>query len=80
MQLKQLMQALLLLCLKVILALEVELIMERLMYQRLKDFHFSETSSIPAPYSFGPSGAESDSSSENSSDDFDQIRLSELSW
>ena len=30
--------------------------MKRLMYQRLKGFHFSETSSVPAPYSFEPSG------------------------
>ena len=41
---------------------------------------FSETSSIPVPYSFEPSDTESHSSSENSSDDFDHSRLSDLSW
>ena len=34
---------------------------------------FSETYSIPAPYSFEPSDTESDSTSEISSDDSDQV-------
>ena len=41
---------------------------------------FSETSSIPAPYSFEPSDTESNSSSENSSEHSDHTRLSDLSW
>ena len=40
---------------------------------------FSVTSSIPAPYSFEPSDTESDSYSENSIDDSDHGRLSDLS-
>ena len=74
------MQTLLLPCLKVILALEVALIMKRLMYQRPRGFHFGLTSSIPAPKSFEPSDTESDSFSGNSSDDSDEGRLSGLSW
>ena len=41
---------------------------------------FSETGSIPAPYTFEPSDIESDSSSENSSDDSGYSRVSDLSW
>ena len=77
---KKLMQTLLSLCLKMILALEVALILKRLMYQRLKGFRFSETSSIPALYSFQPSDTESDRSSDNSSDNSDHSRLPDLSW
>ena len=57
-------------------------IKKRLMYQRLKGFHFSETGSIPAPhmYSFEPSDTESDSSLENSNGDSDHSRLLHLSW
>ena len=40
----------------------------------------SETRLIPAPYSFEPGGTETDSSSENTSDDSDHNRLSDLSW
>ena len=40
---------------------------------------FGETSLIPAPYSFEPSDIESDSFLENSSDDSDYNRLSDLS-
>ena len=40
----------------------------------------SETGLIPAPYSFEPSGTESDSSAATSSDDSEQNRLSDLSW
>ena len=39
----------------------------------------SETGSIPAPYSFEPSGTESDSSLENCSDDSDHSRLPDMS-
>ena len=40
---------------------------------------FSETGSIPAPYTFEPSGTESESSSENSSDGSDHSKLSKFS-
>ena len=41
---------------------------------------YSQSGLFPAPYSFEPSDTDLESFSENSSDDSDHSRLSDLSW